>query len=157
MNMTEDDVSKAHRHFSASCFNGVWDLLDKPERTPDENQLMVSMCHASLFHWLQRPDCTPRNLSIGYWQLSRVYAVLHEPELARNYGEQSYKHGQNEGPFYAGYALEAVARAEFLAGNSNQADEILAKAREVARSVTDAGDRETLEKDLDELGTHRTL
>jgi hypothetical protein len=151
MKFTEADVANAHHYFSASCFNGVWGLLDKPDRTSDDDQLMVSMCHASLFHWLQRPDCTPRNLSIGYWQLSRVYAVLREPELARRYGHESHKHGQNEGPFYMGYALEAIARAEFLAGNTSEANQIVAKARQLSQSVSDQEDRKMLDSDLDSL------
>lgn len=58
MNPPDFDIAAAHRHFSASCFNGVWELIDKPHRSSDEDRLMVSMCHASLYHWRQRPIAT---------------------------------------------------------------------------------------------------
>ena len=63
MNPPDFDIAAAHRHFSASCFNGVWELIDKPHRSPDEDRLMVSMCHASLYHWRQRPDCNSRGVA----------------------------------------------------------------------------------------------
>ena len=79
------DLATAHEHFSVACFNQVWGLIDKPNRTPAEDQEMVELCLASLWHWSQRDDCTPTNLSIGYWQASRVYALLGQAENAMQY------------------------------------------------------------------------
>lgn len=141
------DLAAAHRHFSAACFNGVWELIDKPDRSPDEDRLMVSMCHASLYHWQQRPDCTSRSLSIGYWQLSRVYALLEQADNARHYGRLCLTHSQNE-EFYLGYAYEALARAEALAGNRTEAETHFAMARELASQVTNKDERDLLEADL---------
>ncbi len=31
------DVVAAHKHFSASCFNKAWDLIEKKNRTPEED------------------------------------------------------------------------------------------------------------------------
>ena len=145
------DLAAAHRHFSASCFNGVWELIDKPDRSPDEDRVMVSMCHASLYHWQQRSDCTSCSLSIGYWQLSRVYALLGEADNARKYGRLCLMYSQNEEPFYLGYAYEALARADFLAGNQAVAEEGLALAREQVAKVADAAEREMLQKDLETM------
>jgi hypothetical protein len=145
---TDIDLAAAHRHFSVSCFNGVWELIDKPNRSPDEDRLMVSMCHASLYHWQQRPDCTPRSLSIGYWQLSRVYALLEQADNARKYGRICLTHSQNEDLFYLGYAHEALARAEALVGNRTEAETHLAMARELASQVTNKDERDLLEADL---------
>ena len=33
--MPDFDPAKAQQFFSAHCFNSVWELLDKPERTAD--------------------------------------------------------------------------------------------------------------------------
>ena len=142
------DLAAAHRHFSTSCFNGVRELIDKPDRSPDDDRLMVSMCYASLFHWQQRSDCTPRNLSIGYWQLSRVYALLEQADKARHYGRICLTHSRDEDLFYLGYAHEALARAEALAGNRADAQTHLATARDLASQVTEAAERELLEADL---------
>ena len=78
---SEFDAAAAHRHFATDCFNRVWEMLEKPDRSADEDRMMVAMSHASLFHWQQRADCTPRNLSVGYWLISRVYD---EPYLTGN-------------------------------------------------------------------------
>ena len=145
------DLAAAHRHFSAACFNGVWELIDKPDRSPDEDRLMVSMCHASLYHWQQRPDCTSRSLSIGYWQLSRVYALLGEADNARHYGRLCLDHSQNEEPFYLGYAYEAQARAEAVARNHAVAEQHLDMARDLASKITEKDELSLLEADLSAL------
>lgn len=31
------DAAAAHRYFAAECFNQAWDLISKPDRTPDED------------------------------------------------------------------------------------------------------------------------
>src|ERR1700687_1872237 len=66
--------AEAHRFFSAHCFNRAWDLIRKSNRTTIECEQMLQLSQASLWHWTQRSDCTPKNLSIGNWQLSRIYA-----------------------------------------------------------------------------------
>ena len=109
---------------------------------------MVSMCHASLFHWQQRPDCTSRSFSIGYWQLSRVYALLEQEDNARLYGRLCLDHSQNEEPFYLGYAHEALARAEALGGNRGEAERHFAMARDLALQVANKDERDLLEADL---------
>ncbi|WP_395741367.1 hypothetical protein [Prosthecobacter sp.] len=72
--MTADSAS-LHRAFSADCFNRTWQLLEKPDRTAEDDEQMLLLAMASLWHWTQREDCTLRHRSIGYWQVSRVYAV----------------------------------------------------------------------------------
>jgi len=84
-NDPEFDVSKAHRFFAATCFNKAWDLIEKSNRTSTDDEQMVLLTHASMWHWTQRPDCKQENLSIGYWQAARVYAILRRVEEARRY------------------------------------------------------------------------
>jgi hypothetical protein len=142
------DLARAHRWFSADCFNRVWTLLDKPDRTPDDSERMISLAHASLAHWRERADCTPQNLSIGYWQVSRVYAVLGQAENARHYGQLCLDVSGTEPPFLLGYAHEALARAERLAGNTTSSQQHLAEARRLAALVADTEERRALENDL---------
>jgi len=148
------DVEAANRHFAVNCFNAVWELLDKPDRTPFEDQQMIERCLASVWHWRQRPDCKDENLSIGYWQASRVYAVIGNADEARRYGGLCLKAAGGEGVsvFTVGYAYEALARAEKVAGNDAKAAEHLAKARDTASCIEDEESRQMLESDLDELG-----
>jgi hypothetical protein len=147
------DIEAAHRHFSARCFNQAWDLLDKAERTPDEDEEMIRLSMASLWHWTEREDCTATSLSVGCWQLSRIYAMLKQADNARRYGALCVQASQGEdvGPFYLGYAYEALARAESVAGNRQKSDEYLGRARELATEVADPDWRQPLLADLDTI------
>jgi hypothetical protein len=52
------DLVAAHKHFSAWCFNRAWDIIEQTERAEADVRLMVVLSHASIFHWISRPDCT---------------------------------------------------------------------------------------------------
>jgi len=142
------DISDAHKYFSANCFNKTWEYIEKPERTMEENMAMLQIAMASLWHWTQREDATPQNLSVGNWQVSRVYALLGQAENARRYGEVSLKLAEGLEPFYAGFAHEALARAEMTAGNKALMQGHLEKARALADQVTDEEDKQMLMGDL---------
>lgn len=144
-------LEEAHKFFSADCFNKAWGLIEKADRTPAENEQMIQLTQASLFHWSQRPDCTPRNYSVGYWQASRVYAITGQPELARKYGELCLDFAKDEPPFYRAYGHEALARAEMVAGNRDGMAKHLQDARELTESVTDAESKKYLLVDLDTI------
>ena len=106
--MPDFDPAPAHKFFSAHCFNSTWELIDQPERTPEENEQMIQRAQASLWHWSHRPDCTHQNRSIGYWQISRVYALCNEPKNARKYAQLCLDITPADDAFCLGYAHEAV-------------------------------------------------
>lgn len=145
------DVKAGHRYFSAHCFNSAWDLIDKTDRTSEESELMIQLNQASLWHWSQREDCTDQNRSIGYWQASRIRALLGHVDEARRSAQLCLRYSQQLEPFYLGYAYEALARAEHVAGNASGAAEYLAEARRLAGLVTDKDEKKLLLDDLDGL------
>lgn len=145
------DELAAHRYFSAVCFNRTWELLDKPSRTAQDDEALVACTLASLWHWLQRADCTPLNLSIGYWQVSRVYAVLGQAANAWRYAELCLKASENEEPFYLGYAYEALARACLVGGETGLAERYRRQAEELAAQLAEGEQREMLLRDLESL------
>jgi hypothetical protein len=153
MKKPEFDLIAGHKYFAANCFNATWDLLDKSDRTPEEDEQMIRLSMTSLWHWTQREDFTKKNESIGYWQISRVYAVLGQAEDARKYGHFCLAASQDVSvePFYLGYAYEALARAESVAGNQAAMREYLEKARQAAALVQEAESRQMLESDLDTI------
>jgi hypothetical protein len=144
------DLQAAHKYFSAEGFNRAWDYIDKPVRTTSEEDMMLQLSMASLWHWTQREDCTPTNLSIGYWQVSRVFALLNKADQARHYGELCLEVSQGEAvlPFYRGYAYESLARAELVAGNPDEMEKILTQAHQVAAGLSDAEEKTQLLNDL---------
>jgi hypothetical protein len=145
---SEFDRTAAHRYFSANCFNKAWTLIDKEDRTPEEDQQMIRLNQASIWHWTQREDCTHKNMSIGYWQASRIFALLGQADNARDYGQLSLDYSKDQAPFYRGYAHEALARAEWVAGNHEQAEEHLRQAQLMASQIKEVEDKKVLEADL---------
>jgi hypothetical protein len=142
------DTAEAHRYFSAQCFNQAWELIDKTDRTTEEDRQMLLRTQASLWHWTQREDCTDQNLSVGHWQTARVYALLGQADNAREHGRLSLEYSAKEPPFYQAYAYEALARAEMVAGDKAAMAEYLDKARELTETLTDPDEKKFLEADL---------
>lgn len=145
------NLEESHKHFSKHCFNRAWDLIDKTNRTPEENQQMIHLAHASLWHWSERPDCTPKNLSIGYWQLARIYALVGDGNSAAKYARICLEKTPKEDPFLMGYANEALARAELILGNKEEAKKHQAEALLFWEGIPDAEDKQMLLRDLESL------
>ncbi len=144
------DIQEAHHYFSAECFNRAWDFIEKPERSLSDEDRMLQLCLASLWHWTQRQDVTPKNLSVGYWQVSRVFALLKHADLARRYAKLSLEAAQDKGvePFNRGYAYEAMARAEKVGNNNDEMEKYLSLAHQIAASLADSEDKKLLLADL---------
>ena len=149
------DVVAAHKYFAAHCFNSAWPLIDKAERSPDEDVQLVALGHASLWHWTQRADCTDTKLSVGHWLLSRIYSVLQDATQARRYAESCLRISQRTGvePFYLAFAYEAVARSASVAQDWATAAGAIQEARALAERVSDLESQKML---LNDLATIRT-
>lgn len=146
------DIQHAHRHFAAYCFNQTWDYMEKDGgRSIEENMTMLHTAIASLWHWSQRDDVSPENLSVGHWQVSRVYCLLKQPNNARSYGLQALKYAQELSPFYKGYAYETLARAEMIVNNRVIMKTHLEKAREMLDQIENEEEKQLLAKDLESL------
>jgi hypothetical protein len=147
---TDFDHQAAHKYFSVNCFNRAWDLIDKSERTPEEDEQMIQLSLASQFHWSQREDFSRTNASIGFWQTSRIYALIGQVDNARRYGQLSLEASQGDEiqPFYLGYAYEALARTEATGGNEQQMKTYLDQARSAAEKIEKADEKKMLLDDL---------
>ncbi len=137
-----------HHRLGVDLFNLVWEYLEKPSRTSQEDDTMLNAAHASRYHWEQAG--TAVNISRGEWQLSRVYSVLKRPEPAGYHAARNLEICEENGigDFDLAYAYEALARAAALAGNFGQSRAWLEKARQAALEIEEPDDRELLEQDL---------
>lgn len=151
---TDFDIGAAHKHFSVICFNKAWELIEKSDRTPDEDEQMIRLSLSSHWHWRQRKDYTSKNASIAYWQTSRVYAVLSRGDESRHYGQLclGVSQGEDIEPFFLGYAYEALARAEVVSANQSEMDAYLHQANQIVEKITDSDEKKML---LDDLTTIR--
>jgi hypothetical protein len=136
------------RKLAASLFNGTWTLMEIENRTPEQDDAMIHMTHASAHHWRQVGQ--PENFARAEWQCSRVYAILGraEPALghARRCLELCEQHGI--GDWDLGFAYEALARAHAVAGDDAETERYLRLAREAGEQIAEDEDRELLLADL---------
>ncbi len=148
----ESQQPQTHRQLAVELFNRTWELLDKETRSDEDKAEMLTTAFASRYHWRQAGDAT--NFSVSDWQISRVAAVIGYPDLALEYGKRSLLVASlaGLGPFYVGYAHEALARAARLAGNRDDVAEQLELGHEMLGQVEDAAERDLLAADLDEIG-----
>jgi hypothetical protein len=136
------------RRLAADLFNGVWDLIVKPDRTTEEDDRMVHAAHASRYHWGNVGQ--PVNLGRGEWQISRVYALLGraEPALyhARRYLQICEANGIAD--WDIAFAHEAMARASAAAGARDAFVEHYRLAEAAGAIIAEADDREYFFSDL---------
>jgi hypothetical protein len=142
---------ESERGLAASLFNSVWDLLDQPSRTPDEDELMLNAAHASLYHWVRVGE--PVNEARGEWQVSRVYAVLRRGEPALHHARRSLAVCERNGigDFDLAFVYEALSRAHMVTGDAAEASRFAAVARTAGDRIADEEDRQIFLGDLADL------
>ena len=141
-----------HRRLGVDLFNHTWTLLEKPDRTPAEDDELLHATHASAYHWSLVG--APENLARGEWQVSRVNAVLGRGEAALHHAQRCLDHCLEHGigDWDLAYAYEALARAHKVAGDEAEYRRNLELARDAGTRIAEDDDREHLERDLAELG-----
>jgi len=141
-------VAEWHRKMAADEFNYVWRLLDKKRRTREHEDDMVHASHASRFHWSHVGG--PKELAIGEWQISRVYAVLARAEPALHHARRCLEICEEDGvrDFPLAYAHEALARAYAVAGDARAREKHIRLAREAGAKIAEDDDREQFFKDI---------
>lgn len=151
--MTEQSTAAPvdERKLAAELFNGVWRLLEKEDRTVEEDDAMLHMAHASRHHWGQVG--TPANLGRGEWQCSRVYAVLGRAEPALHHAQRYLEicRAHRIADWDLGFAFEALARANAVAGDKEQARSWTEQALAAAEDIAQEEERELLLTDLETI------
>ncbi len=139
------------RKLAARCFNSVWDLMEKEDRTGDEDDLMVHMAHASRYHWGQAGKA--ENVARGEWQVSRVYAVLRRPEPCLYHAERVLDVCTANGidDWDIAFAYEALARAHAISGDAEAARTMTERALEAAEKIKKEEDRKIVMADLETI------
>jgi tetratricopeptide (TPR) repeat protein len=148
-------VSSPERQLGVDLYNSSWALMDKPDRTPEGDDELVHHVHASMYHWLQAPECEPKHRARGEWLCSRAYAVLGRAEPALHHAQRSLElceqHPDNVEDWDLAFAYEALARANRVAGNEDEARRYTERGRELAEQIADAEDKEIVLRDLGSL------
>jgi hypothetical protein len=138
---------EVERKLAGALFNETWRLLDKANRTAQEDTLMVHCAHASRFHWQAVGSAS--NHAIGEWQISRVYSVVALRESALHHASLCMQHCDKHAlrPFMKACAHEAMARALSLSDKSAARIHYQA-ALDLVPAIEDREERDTLQSDL---------
>jgi hypothetical protein len=151
--MSEDTVyteDEANRFFAIDLNGKTWDLLDKAERTTEEDELMLYSAYASCRHWLEAG--TGVHHQRGEWMISRVYAVLGLGEAALRHAnrclELTEQHAEEMEDFDLAFAQEALARAHAVAGDREKALHYCAEAESAGKAIKDKDGKEIFQAEL---------
>ena len=103
-------------------FNETWDLMDKKDRTAEDNAMMLHKAHTSCFLWQSANN--PVNNARGEWQVSRVYSVLGfgEPALLHAMRSLNICQENNIGGFDLAFGYEAVSRAYLVCDKADECE-----------------------------------
>lgn len=137
-----------HKRSAVTSFNLVWSLLDKKDRTKQEDDKMVHAAHASRFHWGEIG--TPVEFERGEWQISRVYSVLNRPQSALYHAERCLEicKEHNIGDFDIAFAYEAMARAHAVAGDKSDCEKYIKLAKEAGEQIKKKEDKDLFFGDI---------
>lgn len=144
------------RELAVSTFNRVGELLELPERTPEDISEMIHAAHVSCYVWSQLS--APANVARGEWQCARVYATLGRGEAALWHARRCLElteaggGGESFEDWDLPSARQALAHAHLAAGDSDEARRWAALARDAVVRVEDQEDRELIEGQIAELG-----
>jgi len=148
--MTEelDQEAHFHRKFAVEAFNFVWDLLEKPDRTVEEDDSMLHAAHASRYHWEKIGQ--PVNLARGEWQVARVYTTLNRAKCALYHARRCLEICEqfNIGDFDLAFAFEALARAYAMENKFIEYNYYLRMAHQSGQKIAEEDDREHFFKEL---------
>jgi hypothetical protein len=148
-----DDIEldpEVHRMLGVELFNKTWGLMDKKDRTPADDAMMLDFAHASAFHW---SFCgTVVNQQRSYWLISRVYAVLAISDASLLFAKlcrESTESGITEmEDFDIAFSYEALARAYALNGELKKTAENFKLATEAGILIKDDEDRKIFVESL---------
>ena len=139
-----------HHYMGIKMNNQTWSLLDKKDRSEQDDIRMINYAKASLFHWQKSDKYTIVNEQRGQWLISHVYAILRKSDEALSYAKETLKitKDNNLKDFDLAYAYESMARAYSIANNKNKSKEWYKRAKVAGNLIVNEKDKEYFLLDL---------
>jgi len=144
-------VNEAHEYFAKSINGRVWELLQKSNRSPSEDDEMLHAAHACTYHW--KFVGTSVQQQRGEWLISRVHVVLGHGNEALRHAQRCFELTESNRnlmkDFDIAYAFEGVARAQAMLGDHRIAKEFLILAERAGEAIANEEDRSIFMGDFD--------
>jgi DNA-binding transcriptional MerR regulator len=147
--------AETQRRLGIDLFNKTWTLMEKADRSREDDDEMIHCVHASAYHWLHVG--TPANRARSDWQCSRVYAILGRPEPALDHARRCLEiveaSPDEMEEFDLPAAYEALGRAHSVAGDLAEARRYVELGRAETAKIADEDDRGIMEADFATIRT----
>ena len=157
--MVKDDhilTDELHKKVGIALFNETWDLMEKENRSAQDDEQLLNIAYSSTYHWSKVGN--PINLQRSQWQLSRVYCELDRAEPAMYHARRCLYYTEqmqdsnlsNKGfaDFDLAFAYEAVARAATLLKDRQTYENYYTYAKAAGSKIKEKDDREWFDKQL---------
>lgn len=136
-------LEAAHLHFAKTLNGQVWDLLQKPERSKPEDELMLYAAYASCYHWLITG--TGLHHQRAEWLITRVSIELGHADAALRHASRcldlTHEFADLMQDFDWAFAYEGLARANALAEHRGEALKYLQLAEGRGETIGNAEDK----------------
>jgi hypothetical protein len=153
--MSEDkkySLDEAHNYFAIEYNNRLWDLLDKKNRTEEEDNQIINYAHTSLVHWSENPKGTIVNIQRGEYMIANVYCYIGIKEQSLYYAKRCLKiteeNKENMKDFDIAYAHLIMARALALSENKEEATKYYQMAVYSGNLIQNMEDKKFFDGDL---------
>jgi hypothetical protein len=146
----EEELHKRHRWFAVECNNRSWTLIERPERTADEDDELLLRAHAAAFHW--QAIGTEEQRALADLLLAHTHALIGRPDFASRYAGRAYGFfsAERREPWQRAFAEAAMAHAAAVSGRTLEHAAHYQRAGEIGASLGKE-DREIF------LATFRTI
>ena len=144
---TEPDA-EWHRMQAVEANNSAWELIELPDRTPDQDEDLLRRAYAAAYHWDRAAGRTPANAARADWLLAKVHLLVGRPDTSLAHATRCLTTCETHGlkDFDLAYAHEASARALKVLGRDAEAIRHWEAAQAVP--IADDEDRANLAEDL---------
>jgi ATP/maltotriose-dependent transcriptional regulator MalT len=143
-----EEVARWQRRLAAQANNRAWTLAEKPQRTAQENEEMLSAAHAAWFFWRIVGDA--RNHAHADQLLAHVLALRGDAAQAVPYADRAYAFftRSESAPWELAFAHAVAANVAASSGRSEAHRQHLAEAERMTAGLAEAGDRDILNATL---------
>jgi hypothetical protein len=138
---------------ASQLFNRCWELLERDERSEDDNVELLTSALTSRFHWLNAGGT--EQWIIADWMVARAAGATGSPGAALRFAIRAYEAARASGSpdWLVASSAEGVARAYAVAGNVEEFTNWAALAGRLAEVIVDAENRTLIESQLADIPT----
>lgn len=135
------DLSNFHRYFAIQCNNNFWSLSEG-ELSDNDKQKIITIAHASLFHW--REVGTEENVQLANLAVARAYCV-NESLTSMQYAKQAFDYFNKSGEIWIQAFTNAVlSHAFYIAADVEQSKPLYDNAVGLQSKLSE-GDRKVFD------------